>query len=81
MAPAGIEPATFQFVAQHLNYCATAVPSIYVVIITYDGGNVKSEADHNIFCMREFLILYIKRNGVKCAGCNLSFWSEREWYR
>jgi len=23
--------------------------SIYVVIITYDGGNVKSEADHNIF--------------------------------
>jgi len=23
MTPAGIEPATFQFVAQHLNYCAT----------------------------------------------------------
>ena len=26
MAPAGIEPATFQFVAQHLNHCTTAVP-------------------------------------------------------
>ena len=26
--PAGIEPATFQFVAQHLNHCATAVPFI-----------------------------------------------------
>ena len=26
MTPAGIEPATFQFVAQHLNHCATAVP-------------------------------------------------------
>jgi len=26
MAPAGIEPATFRFVAQHLNHCATAVP-------------------------------------------------------
>jgi len=26
MTPAGIEPATFQFVAQHLNCCATAVP-------------------------------------------------------
>jgi hypothetical protein len=24
--PAGIEPATFWFVAQHLNHCATAVP-------------------------------------------------------
>ena len=26
MRPAGIEPATFRFVAQHLNHCATAVP-------------------------------------------------------
>ena len=25
MTPSGIEPATFRFVAQHLNYCATAV--------------------------------------------------------
>ena len=25
MTPAGIEPATFPFVAQHLNHCATAV--------------------------------------------------------
>ena len=24
LIPAGIEPATFQFVAQHLNHCATA---------------------------------------------------------
>ena len=24
--PAGIEPATFRFVAQHLNHCANAVP-------------------------------------------------------
>jgi len=24
---AGIEPATFQFVAQHLNHCATVVPA------------------------------------------------------
>jgi len=27
MTPAGIEPATFWFVAQHLNHCATAVPN------------------------------------------------------
>jgi len=26
MTPAGNEPATFRFVAQHLNHCATAVP-------------------------------------------------------
>ena len=27
MTLAGIEPATFRFVAQHLNHCATAVPN------------------------------------------------------
>ena len=27
MTQAGIEPATFRFVAQHLNHCATAVPT------------------------------------------------------
>jgi len=26
LTSAGIEPATFRFVAQHLNHCATAVP-------------------------------------------------------
>ena len=28
---AGIEPATFRFVAQHLNHCATAVPTVYEI--------------------------------------------------
>jgi len=28
LTPAGIEPATFRFVAQHLNHCATAVPLV-----------------------------------------------------
>jgi len=27
MIPAGFETATFRFVAQHLNYCVTAVPN------------------------------------------------------
>jgi len=27
LTPAGIEPATFRFVTQHLNHCATAVPT------------------------------------------------------
>ena len=29
MTPAGIEAATFRFVVQHLNHCATAVPNMY----------------------------------------------------
>ena len=28
MTPSGIEPATFRFVAQHLNHCATAVTNL-----------------------------------------------------
>jgi hypothetical protein len=27
LTPAGIEPETFRFVAQHLNYCANSVPA------------------------------------------------------
>ena len=34
MTPAGIEPATFRFVAQHLNHCATAVP-VHIYIYTH----------------------------------------------
>ena len=34
MTPAGIEPATFRFVAQHLNHCATAVPGYPVRAIS-----------------------------------------------
>jgi len=30
MTPAGTEPATFRFVAQHLNHCATEIPSLRV---------------------------------------------------
>ena len=30
LTPGGNEPATFRFVAQHLNHCATAVPFLLV---------------------------------------------------
>ena len=41
MIPSGIEPATFRFVAQHLNHCATAVPCVviteeYNVTVNFD---------------------------------------------
>jgi hypothetical protein len=32
VTPSGIEPATFQFVAQHLNHRATAVPHDYDIL-------------------------------------------------
>jgi len=32
MTPSGIEPATFWFVAQHLNHCATAVPNGAMIV-------------------------------------------------
>ena len=33
LTPAGIEPATFRFVAQHLNHCVTAVLSYYAIMV------------------------------------------------
>ena len=38
MTPAGIEPATFRFVAQHLNHCATAVPTGYIIYSQTEKG-------------------------------------------
>jgi len=35
LTPAGIEPATFRFVAQHLNHCATGVTSRVKIFIFY----------------------------------------------
>jgi hypothetical protein len=32
MTPSGIEPATFLFVAQYLNHCASAVPPYFNVL-------------------------------------------------
>jgi len=35
LTPAGIEPATFRFVALHLNHCATAVPRCHLLYLLY----------------------------------------------
>ena len=43
MTPAEIEPATFRFVAQHLNHCATAVLRVVeVTCVANTGGKLCS---------------------------------------
>jgi len=40
LTPAGIEPATFRFIAQHFNHCATAVPVLIekgVLFLRFSG--------------------------------------------
>ena len=46
---AGIEPATFRFVAQHLNHCATAVPLIpeYIMKRPVYGGQFSIFSTNN----------------------------------
>jgi len=41
ITPAGIEPATFRFVAQHLNHCAIAVPKEMNVISCHTGAFIR----------------------------------------
>jgi len=43
LTPAGIEPATFRFVAQHLNHCATAVPH---PVVQQEGRGFDSRLCH-----------------------------------
>jgi len=45
MTPAGIEPGTFRFVAQHLNHCATAVPIRIIGTYQYTLRNITEEED------------------------------------
>ena len=37
----GIEPATFRFVAQHLNHCATAAPQLIIYLLIYSENDRK----------------------------------------
>jgi hypothetical protein len=53
VTPSGIEPATFRFVAQHLNHCATAVPGV-------------TDCDHLIFRLHrvDIVIETVKNSGA-----------------
>jgi len=41
LTQAGIEPATYRFVVQHLNHCATAVPFNTSVLYTNTRHKIK----------------------------------------
>ena len=67
MTPSGIEPATFRFVAQQLNHCATAVP--------------KQVSDNEIYLLIKYtkIVLWrvVKRlsyiEDARCLKVNQSF--------
>ena len=56
LTPAGIEPATFRFVAQHLSHCATAV---------YE----KEISGYNLELTHEFITRV--KNNVGTAKCKM----------
>jgi len=57
MTPSGMEPATFRFVTQHLNHCATVVPTkrnmeerkIHPIRLYAEQNNTKVKAQENNF--------------------------------
>jgi len=58
MIPAGIEPATFGIVAEHLNHCASAVPLSFTV-------KVKIAYDELLFETKQVVSVYISINITK----------------
>ena len=73
MTPAGIEPATFRFVVQHLNHSTTAVPQSYTV----SRRNRCTLKSHDIPVKRAVRARYTticsKQNNISDT-CNFSLW-------
>jgi len=46
MTPSGIEPATFRFVAQHLNHCVTAVASVVRTHVHFWRKDIYNQGRH-----------------------------------
>jgi len=84
MTPAGIEPATFRFVAQHLNYCATGprndtVPVLCHIICPYVLENqfnfVPTHATTSVQCM-EYICPSVLKGGRFFPFCSL-YWEQK----
>ena len=82
MTPAGIKPAAFRFVAQHLKHCATAVPTLITVrcIITgtcrfyIGGGSISLYSDQLSVIMFHTKCL---QNIYFCLSPNVACYSEQ----
>ena len=66
ITPPWIEPATFRFVAQHLNHCATAAPSLSIITVMKSRRETEREREVDSACGA----YGEKRN-------RYSFWSEK----
>ena len=53
VTPAGIEPATFQLVAQRLNHCATAIPQTGQVPAPISHRNLKKKMNYHGLSIKE----------------------------
>ena len=63
LTPAGIEPATFRFVAQHLNHTATSVLSV-----SEDGRNYRPKHVELIEITNKLLLLHLVGCFYYCIG-------------
>ena len=70
MTPARIEPATSQFVAQHLNHCATAVPQM-LHMETYHSD--QSAGEWNSWTLK------VKTTQKRIWNCDPSFVGSIKW--
>ena len=64
LTPAGIEPATFRFVAQHLNHCATAVHIHHVTVPNTVGNCNITVLYYNLREPTSYLRSVVDRNVV-----------------
>jgi len=66
LTPAGIEPATFRFVAQHLNHCATASPARghFITRLRQTLGSTLSDSYRG-------LLIRVKLPGYQSISCSL----------
>ena len=66
MTPAGIEPATFRFVAQHLKHCATAVPTWMSTMDVFWGVKVAGECGWQPYKLHVLIVM---------KSASVSLWS------
>jgi hypothetical protein len=70
LTPAGIETATFRFVAQHLNHCATAIPRHFLVPIEFRAGRPKN-GSKTFYKVTDVRLPTIEPRYLRLPACSL----------